>query len=149
MIALDDDRLVRIRRASYFPRSLSWRVSFEQNFLIRHATKLGEYVGIMGLIPIAKARPQELRIGGPGRALDDKMLAVEKIRRIIRIASHIRRESRQRRKRCVGQLPAVADQFMNSPAARSAGTRTDGHRRPRGEIEIAVTVDQAASSPQG
>ena len=75
------------------------------------------------------------------------MFAVEKILRVVRIARHVGRESRQRRKRRVGQLPAVADQFKNSPAARSGGMRTDRLRRPRGKIEVAMTRARLGIAP--
>src|SRR5689334_10534004 len=76
------------------------------------------------------------------------MLAVKKVRRIIRIARDVGRESRQRRKRCLAQLPAVTHQIINSPATRSARTGTDRHWRPSGEIEIAVMLIRLAVSPR-
>src|SRR4029077_625067 len=115
--------------------------------LSRHATELGKHVWIVSLIPVAKARSQQLRCRRPRGALENKMFSVKKIFRVVGINLHIRTETRKRSKGCIGQLPAVSHQFRYTPSAIPHGTRAHGQWRPRDEIEITVPPRRGRFSP--
>src|SRR5262245_7545905 len=112
--------------------------SFDYERLTRDAAKFREHIGIMNLVPVAKTWTNEFRSRGPRSTFDNKMLPVEKIFGIIRIAGHIRNEAGKGGKRSVRQLPSVADEFRDSPPASSSRMRSHRRRRPGSEIEIAV-----------
>src|SRR6266508_851132 len=57
MIALDDNRFIGFRQQRILPNGFHNRTSFLIAGLTRHAAKLCENVGIVSLIPVAKARP--------------------------------------------------------------------------------------------
>ena len=139
MIALYDNGPIRFGNDGIFPGRFHEGLSFDYERLTGYAAKLREYIRIMNLIPIAKAWPNQFRSRGPGSAFDDKMLAVEKIFGVIRIAGDIRLEPRERRKGRIRQLPTVTDKLRYSPPAGSCRMRSHRYRRPGGEIEIAVT----------
>src|ERR1700751_5079269 len=115
--------------------------------LTRYATELGKHVWIVSLIPVAKARSQQLRYGRPRGAFGNIMFAVKKILRVVGISLHIRTETRKRSKGCIGQLPAVSHQFRYTPSAIPRGIRTHGQRRPRAEAEITVPPRRERFSP--
>src|SRR4030095_10242131 len=119
------------------------RFSLNCERLTRHAAKLREQRRIMNLIPIAKARTNQFRSRCPGGAFDDKMFAVEKIFGVIRIAGHVRREARERRKWSIRQFPAVADKFRDPPPAGPCWMGS--HRRGRPGCEIKITVARGRS----
>src|SRR3954462_10705964 len=92
----------------------------------------------MALIPVAKSWSEKFRGCCPRTSLDDKMLAIKKILRVVRITTHVRRKTGKRCKGGIGPLPTVADEFFDAPAARSGRMGSDRFRRPRSKIEIAV-----------
>src|SRR6516165_4314332 len=98
VIALDDNGLIGFGNDGIFPGRFHGAPSFDYGRLTGYAAELREHIRIMNLIPIAKARTNQFRSRGPGSALHDKMLTVEKIFGVIRIGAHVRSKTWERRK---------------------------------------------------
>src|SRR5437660_4727965 len=111
------------------------------------APELGEDVWIVGLEPVAKAPPQELRGRRPRPALEDEVLAVEEIRRVAPVAGDPRLESGESRERRVGPFPSVAHEVMRAPRARALGKRAHRRGRPASKIEVAVLTSGRRGTP--
>ena len=60
MIALDDNGLVGLGDNGIFPDRFHVLSPLAKPNLLGYAAKFGEHIGVMGLVPVAKARPQKL-----------------------------------------------------------------------------------------
>ncbi len=94
-----------------------------------HAAKLGEHVWVAGLIPVPEAAPDELHVGGPGRAPEHVVLAVEEVGGVRRVGGDGRREAGTPRR----WRPPDASRPARATSTRSASCRApaSARRRPR------------------
>src|ERR671914_71287 len=90
----------------------------------------------MGLVPVAKTRTHKLPRSCPGCAFENKMLAVEEIRRVFLIARDVRRKTRKRLELSFGPFPAIADEVLDAPRVGVVRVGIYGGGRPPCKIQI-------------
>src|SRR4030095_15525789 len=102
------------------------------------AAELREDVRVVGLEPVAETGADEVPRGRPGGALEHVVLAIEEVSRVARIGWDVGFEAGQPGEWRPRPLPAVADQVVHAPRARSLRVRAHRRGGPTLEVEIAV-----------
>src|ERR1044071_2009654 len=110
VIAFDDDRALGLRQDRILPDSFHVILSS----IGFHAAKFCEHIGVVSLVPVAKARPRQRCIRRPRRALQNEVFAVEKVRRVFAIIRQVRLEPWEAAELAPGPFPAVADKIAHA-----------------------------------
>ena len=93
--------------------------------------------GYWGTEPVPEAAPDEPGRSRRRRTLHHEVIAVEKVHRVFRVGRH-RLEAREPVEDSRGPFPAVADQVVDPPGAGTRRMRSDRHRIPLMEVEVAM-----------
>src|SRR5437667_11454091 len=110
------------------------------------AAKRGVHIRIAAAEPVAEGRPQKLARGRGRGALDDEVLTVEEVGRVLGIRCH-GAESWKRRECRARPLPSIADHVLGTPGARTCRMAAGGLRIPTRELEHAVRGNRLGISP--
>src|SRR6267143_2621580 len=89
-----------------------------RSWVTSRAAKRGVHIRIAAAEPVAEGRPQKLARGRGRSALDDEMLAVEEVGRVLWIRCH-RAEPWKGREYRARPLPSIADHVLGAPRARA------------------------------
>src|SRR5690349_17517932 len=104
-------------------------------------------IGVARAEPVSERRPQKLARRGWRRAFHHEVLAVEEICGVLGIRRH-GAEAWKGRKLSAGPLPAVADEILDAPRARSFRMTPRGLGIPAREIEDAVLGGRRLLAPR-
>src|SRR5262245_60670986 len=112
-----------------------------------HAAERRVDVWIPCAEPVAERRSYQLARGRRRGALHHEVLAAEKVRGVLGIGSH-HAEAGEGCEHRTGPLPAVTDEILDTPGARTSGMTAGGLGIPARKIEDAVRGCRLVIAPR-